>query len=189
MIDTTRPIFVPAKMRPTPRPTGAEAVEMKRAVIERDGYAKGCYWCKRPFVGWYDSTLEHIIPLADGGKHALSNCALACEECNSRNVPMCVRAQQVQSMLTREETAKVNTLANGGPVPDCDIHVQGFFNGIARQRGSKLLERGEAAVLLRNIHRVLGRQEPTKAEWLCFKGHYNRWSNEQFPQPQLQPCP
>lgn len=60
-------------------------------LYERD---KGiCYICKRE-CDWNDKkgftvgktypTIEHLIPLARGGKHSWSNVRLACHECNSK---------------------------------------------------------------------------------------------------------
>ena len=44
---------------------------------------RDCFWCKKPFVGIRDATLEHIIPLARGGSaKATDNLTLACAECN-----------------------------------------------------------------------------------------------------------
>lgn len=55
-------------------------------LILRDGI--NCHWCKRPcsLVQRANSRLfptrDHVIRLADGGKHALDNLVLACAECN-----------------------------------------------------------------------------------------------------------
>lgn len=79
----------------TVRP-GLQAVRsMKRAVARRDGPPWVCCWCEKPFptikegdgserVDFFYATLEHLIPLASGGKHEIDNCALACAPCNHR---------------------------------------------------------------------------------------------------------
>lgn len=51
---------------------------------------KRCRWCGRLFDrppwrrGMLYPTLDHIRPLALGGKNIRSNLTLACEECNTR---------------------------------------------------------------------------------------------------------
>lgn len=51
--------------------------------------ATNCCWCDVPLtkaeVGKYrptDATIEHIVPLADGGAHSLANIDVACARCN-----------------------------------------------------------------------------------------------------------
>lgn len=60
------------------------------ALVERDGTA--CTWCCRqmidaPIVPGRDCslhmTLEHIVPISQGGTHDLWNLALACFQCNN----------------------------------------------------------------------------------------------------------
>lgn len=41
-----------------------------------------CYYCQKT-VNRGDRTLEHIIPLAGGGKHTSTNIVMACKYCNS----------------------------------------------------------------------------------------------------------
>lgn len=65
------------------RPGELSVKQMTEAVLERDGRNVGCYWCGAPFGGGaLRRTLEHIIPLSKGGKHELSNCAVAHAKCN-----------------------------------------------------------------------------------------------------------
>jgi 5-methylcytosine-specific restriction endonuclease McrA len=41
-----------------------------------------CYYCQK-IVKREDRTLEHIVPLAGGGKHTSTNIVMACKYCNS----------------------------------------------------------------------------------------------------------
>ena len=41
-----------------------------------------CVWC-RAMLTKRSATMEHIVPLADGGTHEMLNLALACAHCNS----------------------------------------------------------------------------------------------------------
>ena len=42
-----------------------------------------CYYCQQN-VGIKSLTLDHIIPLARGGRTAPGNCVPACRECNKK---------------------------------------------------------------------------------------------------------
>ncbi|OEU71220.1 MAG: HNH endonuclease [Desulfuromonadales bacterium C00003093] len=46
--------------------------------------AKGvCHYCEKPFPPG-ELTLDHIVPLARGGRSTKGNCVPACKECNNR---------------------------------------------------------------------------------------------------------
>lgn len=48
----------------------------KELVLERDGYR--CKYCEG--IG---TTIDHVIPISQGGITTFSNCVCACEKCNS----------------------------------------------------------------------------------------------------------
>lgn len=50
-------------------------------VFERDGYL--CRHCQKQLTR-YTATLEHVIPVAEGGGNSLENLVTACLDCNSR---------------------------------------------------------------------------------------------------------
>jgi hypothetical protein len=67
---------------------GAQFTVFERTqVYERDGWI--CQLCLRPtnraftYGDPWSPTLDHIVPLADGGDHTLENCQLAHHLCNS----------------------------------------------------------------------------------------------------------
>jgi hypothetical protein len=41
-----------------------------------------CRWCRCP-LSYGDVTLDHVLPLSRGGRHALANLAVVCTRCNS----------------------------------------------------------------------------------------------------------
>lgn len=59
-----------------------------REVAERDGWR--CHLCGRAVVDrpWsgrpLDATLDHLVPVSDGGAHTMDNVALAHRRCNQR---------------------------------------------------------------------------------------------------------
>lgn len=92
-----------------------------------------CYICKRK-CEWNDKkgfavgkaypTIEHLIPLARGGKHSWSNVRLACKECNSKksdsipdNVKQFIPANEVAYALARtikSRSKKIKQLTRNG---------------------------------------------------------------------------
>ena len=157
------------------RPLRDEQWEMKQAVIARDGITD-CFWCRRPFLSEDDATLEHINPLADGGRHDLRNCTLACYECNVRNEPRTRRDTRELHAKRKAEIKAINRALNGGDsVEDCDEFVSSRFEAIARGYVRSKFTYAEASFYLKNIHCQLGRNPPTAHEKHVFKSHFNRW--------------
>ena len=62
----------------TKRKSGKSA-KRKESLQHRDG--NDCFFCGKPMPE-DDKTIEHLIPLAQGGPDKLSNMALAHEDCN-----------------------------------------------------------------------------------------------------------
>lgn len=42
-----------------------------------------CHYCGRP-VGAANLTMDHVVPVARGGRSVKSNCVPCCKECNNR---------------------------------------------------------------------------------------------------------
>ncbi|KJS30603.1 MAG: HNH endonuclease [Desulfatitalea sp. BRH_c12] len=67
--------------------------------------AKGvCHWCAQPFPA-RELTMDHIVPLARGGKTTKSNVVPACKTCNTKKkqlLPMEWEAY-VQSLRSHEK--------------------------------------------------------------------------------------
>lgn len=58
------------------------------ALMERQ---KRCYYCKKCFSEKNKPTLDHVIPLAKGGQHVISNIVLACLSCNCQKQARMIR--------------------------------------------------------------------------------------------------
>lgn len=82
---------------------GSRARAAKREqVIKRDGLV--CWLCRgvlrRNAQGEDTITIDHIVPLADGGSHAISNLRLAHKRCNQER-----GVRDEQSRVARKATA------------------------------------------------------------------------------------
>ena len=61
-----------------------KARELRKTDWWRALVAKGvCHYCHRQ-VGAENLTLDHVIPVARGGKSVRSNCVPCCKDCNSK---------------------------------------------------------------------------------------------------------
>lgn len=69
-----------------------------RLWLEQDGI---CFYCERPMTlhsrhredpAGRRVTLEHLIPLSQGGEYGFHNEVAACSRCNNRRGAMCWRA-------------------------------------------------------------------------------------------------
>jgi len=78
--------------------------QRKEAVRERDG--NDCFFCGE-VVPKQDQTVEHLLSLAHGGNHHLSNLALSCASCNYLASHMSL----VEKIKLREE--KRGAVSNG----------------------------------------------------------------------------
>lgn len=158
-----RPIFVTSAMK-NARPGKYEVVSMKHAVIERDGRDAPCYWCKQPFPkhpsgnpDFFYATLEHIVPLADGGRHELSNCALACRKCNEKNIPKAVRIQAEAAQLERELWKRSKQLA-------VSRAKKGEFKKSRNPPPKPVIRCSWVGRYLRSLHKSKGLPPPTKEQ-------------------------
>lgn len=44
--------------------------------------ATHCWYCKRRFYDHLQKSVDHVVPIAKGGRHTLSNLVIACMRCN-----------------------------------------------------------------------------------------------------------
>jgi hypothetical protein len=75
-----------ATAEPKPEITDAEldfynVRENRAKVYERDGYK--CHYCDKQLTR-FTATLDHIVPVAEGGDNGFGNLVTACLGCNSR---------------------------------------------------------------------------------------------------------
>lgn len=75
-----------------PWPTGEDDLKRERAKARelrasqwwKRRLAKGrCHWCGRPFAP-AELTMDHIVPLARGGKTTKANVVPCCKQCNTQ---------------------------------------------------------------------------------------------------------
>ncbi len=60
-----------------------KARELRKTAWWKNKLSKGeCYWCHRKFEV-SELTMDHIIPIARGGKSSKNNLVVACKECNN----------------------------------------------------------------------------------------------------------
>jgi len=183
-----RPVFRPSNsVTKWIRPFNSERVSMKQAVADRDGLEKGCYWCGKPFACLQDSTLEHILAFADGGRHEIDNCALACESCNSTRKPDYVVRKEKEAQQKRLGIAARNKAANGdggtgvdAPLPiSLDASVTIRFKSLYIARSGMPMKGTDAKRAFGNINASLFRNPPTRPEIQKFKEEFNKWALRQ----------
>ncbi len=62
----------------------AKARELRNSQWWRNQIGNGeCYYCQKKFKKT-ELTMDHVIPLARGGRSTKSNVVVACKECNSQ---------------------------------------------------------------------------------------------------------
>ncbi len=67
-------------------------------LFNKEKYGK-CCWCQKPLL-FDDATVEHVIPLSEGGSDKISsgNLNIACLECNNgraRNTQVIIRVEEM----------------------------------------------------------------------------------------------
>ncbi len=102
-------------------PCGAE--KALRAAVDLHG--GNCFYCKKALVkkaSAYLWTLDHIEPLAAGGKDNLSNFVVACQPCNAKKSDKQIDAFNVQatevwlSALRTQIDARLQRLKSAAPI-------------------------------------------------------------------------
>lgn len=62
----------------------AKAKELRESIWWKQLVGKGtCYHCEQKFKA-SDLTMDHLIPIARGGKSDKKNCVPSCKECNTK---------------------------------------------------------------------------------------------------------
>ena len=62
----------------------AKARELRASIWWRQLVGKGlCYHCEKKFKA-EDLTMDHLIPIARGGKSDKKNCVSSCKQCNTK---------------------------------------------------------------------------------------------------------
>lgn len=72
---------------------------MKHRLFGTDTH-KPCAWCGK-VLGFVDATIDHLVPLAFGGRTNLSNVVIACVPCNRKRAKVTSRQVQEQVVSVR----------------------------------------------------------------------------------------
>ena len=77
--------FIPCEMDSTyVRREREKARELRKSGWWRSQIQKGaCYYCHRQ-VGSENLTMDHVIPVARGGRSTRGNCVPCCKDCNNK---------------------------------------------------------------------------------------------------------
>jgi len=82
-----------------------KARELRKTDWWRALVSKGeCHYCHRQ-VGAANLTLDHVIPVARGGKSVRSNCVPCCKDCNSKKKAYTPAEQILESLFPTAEVA------------------------------------------------------------------------------------
>lgn len=77
----------------------AKARELRRTDWWRAQLQKGvCHYCGRT-VGAGNLTMDHVVPVARGGKSVRSNCVPCCKDCNNEKRAMTPAERILQSLF------------------------------------------------------------------------------------------
>lgn len=83
----------------------AKARELRASPWWRTKIAEGvCHYCGKK-VGASALTMDHVIPVARGGKSTRANCVPCCKDCNNKKRAL-TPAEQILSKLFPEDSDK-----------------------------------------------------------------------------------
>jgi 5-methylcytosine-specific restriction endonuclease McrA len=85
----------------------------RRGLLERDGYA--CAYCGRRYSG-RDLTVDHVIPISQGGRSTWGNTVTACSRCNQRKAGRTPHEAGMK-LLIEPKAPRTNYLVASGDVP------------------------------------------------------------------------
>lgn len=77
-------VVKPAMRRAREKHNGVDSTSISKFVNEvRSKLAVKCFWCETRFPGKY-AQIDHIVPIAKGGRHSIENLCVACATCNHK---------------------------------------------------------------------------------------------------------
>ncbi len=83
----------------------AKARELRKTAWWRSQIDKGiCHYCRRKFPP-EELSMDHIVPVARGGKSVRGNVVPCCKECNNKKTYL-TPAEIIMEQLEREEKEK-----------------------------------------------------------------------------------
>ena len=82
----------------------AKARELRQSQWWRQEIGKGiCYHCGEKFKA-ADLTMDHLIPIARGGKSTKNNCVPSCKDCNNKKGYKTRAEMALEELKTSSET-------------------------------------------------------------------------------------
>ena len=94
----------------------AKAREMRKSQWWRQELGKGlCYHCGQKFKP-EELTMDHLLPIARGGKTNKKNCVTSCKECNSKKGHKLSVELVMDDM--RDELSRLNSSNDDDDAPD-----------------------------------------------------------------------
>ena len=88
----------------------------RRGILKRDNYT--CIYCgKSKELHKSEFTVDHILPISQGGKDTWSNTACSCWKCNNRKANRTPH-QAGMKMLWEPKRPRVNYLIASGDIPE-----------------------------------------------------------------------
>lgn len=82
----------------------AKAYELKKTQWWRQQIGPGlCYHCKQKFLS-SELTMDHLIPIARGGKSSRKNCVPSCKKCNHQKTYKTTFDMELENLLERQVT-------------------------------------------------------------------------------------
>lgn len=92
----------------------AKARELRASSWWKQRLGEGvCYHCENKFPV-SELTMDHLIPIARGGKSDKKNCVVSCKECNSK------KGHKTRAEMAMEELQQQSGLQKEADKPDSD---------------------------------------------------------------------
>ncbi|QLY26294.1 HNH endonuclease [Bdellovibrio sp. KM01] len=87
----------------------AKARELRQSQWWRQELGKGlCYHCGEKFKA-AELTMDHLIPIARGGKSTKNNCVPSCKDCNSKKGYKTRAEMAMEELKASSQSADVST--------------------------------------------------------------------------------
>ena len=95
-----------------------KAREIRNSSWWKNLLARGeCYYCHKHFTV-EELTMDHIVPVARGGKSTRGNIVVCCKECNNRK-----KYLTPAEMIMFELENRANASESSSEMPDADIEL------------------------------------------------------------------
>jgi 5-methylcytosine-specific restriction protein A len=96
---------------------------LRKSLWWRQQIGRGvCYYCAGHFAKEL-LTMDHLVPVARGGKSTKKNCVVACKECNTKKgylMPVELTFQAMNSSVPKDNEVEEQEAGHSGNVDDID---------------------------------------------------------------------